>query len=85
MSSVDVACKRESTLSLHYKLFARTYVLDIVLAFVEQKSSTEANVILELKNTWKDLDDIIQTSSERKHNIKILIKCLEQANGRYFC
>ncbi|XP_058725701.1 uncharacterized protein LOC131596994 [Vicia villosa] len=45
------------------------------------KSSTKANVISELKKTCKDLDEIIQTSTERKLNIEKLIKTLEQDNS----
>ncbi|XP_058774466.1 uncharacterized protein LOC131648753 [Vicia villosa] len=81
LSSDDVACKRESILSLHGKLFAGKHVPDIVLVSAENKSSTKANFISELKKTCKDLDEIIHTSTERKLNIEKLIKSLEHANG----
>lgn len=75
--STDVVCKRECALSLHEKLFARKHVPNIVLASAEKKSSTKADIISALKETCKNLDEIINTSTKRKITIEQLIKNLE--------
>lgn len=43
LASTYVACKRDSALSLHYKLFAGKHVPDIVMTSVEQKIPTKAD------------------------------------------
>lgn len=85
LASADVACKRESVLSLHCKLFAGKHVPDIVLTSVEKKSSTKADVISDLKKTCKELGELIHTSTERKLNIERLIKNLEHTEGTRIC
>jgi hypothetical protein len=64
----DVASKRESPFSLHYKLFAGTHVPDIVMrSWKEIASSTsKEGIIEELKAMSKTLEETIRTSTERK-------------------
>ncbi|XP_058746375.1 uncharacterized protein LOC131619279 [Vicia villosa] len=54
------------------------HVVDLVLTSAEKKTSTTADTILVLKETCKDLDEIIATSTKRKLDIERLIKSLEQ-------
>lgn len=78
LSSTDVLCKRESTLSLHFKLFTRKYFPNIILrsASTEDKTSTKAEMISELKEACKELDEIIRVSTARKLKFEKLIKSL---------
>ncbi|XP_058784372.1 uncharacterized protein LOC131659155 [Vicia villosa] len=76
----DVYCKRDSPLSLYEKLFAGKHVADLVLASAERRFPTTTDNILALKETCKDLDEIIATSTKRKIDIERLIKSLEQSD-----
>jgi hypothetical protein len=64
----DVASKRESPFSLHYKLFAGTHVPDIVMRSGKEiaSSTSKEGIIEELKAMSKTLEETIRTSTERK-------------------
>ncbi|XP_058726004.1 uncharacterized protein LOC131597317 [Vicia villosa] len=70
----DSACKRESPLAFHYKLFQGTHVPDIVMTSTEtsksSSSSSKAEVIAMLMETCKELDT-------RKVTIEKMISTLE--------
>jgi len=57
--STDVACKRESPLSLHYKLFKGTHVPDIVMTSRNEiaNSTSKNGVLAEMKEMSKALDE----------------------------
>ncbi|MCH82675.1 envelope-like protein, partial [Trifolium medium] len=71
--STDVACKRESPLTLHYRLFEGTHVQDNIVATSGKKTSgsmTRKEMIADLKDTCKALD-------EKKFKLERLIQALE--------
>ena len=73
LSGNDVVCKRESALTLHFKLFSGKHVPDIVLtsASAENKTSTKDDMITELREACKELDDVIRFSSTGKITFEI--------------
>ena len=73
MSGNDVMCKRESALSLHFKLFSGKHVSYIVLTS-ENKTSSKDDMITELMESWKELDEVIRVISARKIKFEKLIK-----------
>ncbi|XP_058780589.1 uncharacterized protein LOC131654179 [Vicia villosa] len=75
----DMACKRESSLSLHEKLFAGKHVANLILTSTEKRLPATGDTIIALEDICKDLDKIISTSTMRKLDIEKLIKSLEQA------
>ena len=81
--STDVASKKESPLSLHYKLFKGTHVPDIVVASRnETANSTSKNEVLdEMKEISKALEETIRISTERKISVDKMILALEAKNG----
>jgi len=80
--SGDVVSKRESPLSLHYKLFAGTHVPDIVLTFDKEavSSTSKEGIVEELKVMSKTLEETIRTSIERKINVDKMIVALSNQN-----
>jgi len=68
--STDVASKRESPLSLHYKLFTGKHVPDIVMTSGKETDSatTKEVIIKELKAMFRTLEETIRISTERKIN-----------------
>ena len=83
LSGNDVVCKRESALTLHFKLFSGKHVPDIVLtsASSENKTSTKDDMITELREACKELDDVIRVSSARKLTFEKMIKELQKDNN----
>ncbi|XP_050909942.1 uncharacterized protein LOC127123804 [Lathyrus oleraceus] len=75
---VDNMKKREYPLSLHYKLFAGTHVPNIVMTSsqVPGPATSKEIVITQLKETCKELDDSIQSSTATKIKLEKLIKAL---------
>ena len=71
----DSVCKRAPTLGFHYKLFQGKHVPDIVMTSAEtsnvKANSQKANVIVVLKETYRELE-------ARKHTIEELISTLEK-------
>ena len=79
LSGNDVVCKRESALILHFKLFLGKHVPDIVLTSAHgEKTSTKDEMINELKEACKELDDVIRVSSTRKLTFEKMIKDLQK-------
>lgn len=76
--------KREVPLSLHYKLFGGAYVPDIVTT--SSPTSTPATsiqtLIQQLKDTCKELDGVISTSTARKFKLEFLIKSLTREEAQ---
>ncbi|XP_050877845.1 uncharacterized protein LOC127081650 [Lathyrus oleraceus] len=70
--------KKESHLSLHYKLFAGTHVQDIVMTSsqVPGPATSKKSVIVQMKETCKELDDSIRSSTATKIKLEKLIKAL---------
>lgn len=64
----DAAIKKESPLSLYYRLFAGTHVPNIVMTSGKETSSltSKDGIIAELKDTCKALDETIKTCIEKK-------------------
>lgn len=75
---IDSVKKKESPLSLHYKLFAGTHVQDIVMTSsqVHGPATSKKSVIVQLKETCKELDDSIRSSTATKIKLDKLIKAL---------
>jgi hypothetical protein len=73
-----VVSKRESPLSLHYKMFAGTHVPDIVVTSGKETFSSTSMVwiILELKVMSKTFEGTFRTSTERKIGVDKLIVAL---------
>ena len=79
LSGNDVMCKRESSLTLHFKLFSRKHVPDIVLTSASvEKTSTKDDMINELREACKELDYVIRVSSARSEFLKKMIKDLQK-------
>ncbi|XP_058755702.1 uncharacterized protein LOC131628912 [Vicia villosa] len=78
LSESDVVCKREITLSFHYKLFQGTHVPDIVTTSAgTSKDNThtgKATVITMLRETCKELES-------RKLTLEKLISSLDMEEG----
>lgn len=67
----DSTCKRDHPLLLHYRLFTRKHVPNIVMTSGQNPSrSTDRTCILdELKGTYKTLDETIKCCTKRKSKI----------------
>lgn len=74
---IDSVKKRDSPLSLHYKLFARTYVPDIVMTYshVPGPATSKKSVLAQLKETCKELKDSIRSSIVKKTKLETLSLC----------
>ncbi|XP_050916329.1 uncharacterized protein LOC127131451 [Lathyrus oleraceus] len=75
---IDSVKKRKSPLSLHYKLFTGTHIPDIVMisSQVPDPATSKDSVITQLKETCKELDDSIWSSTFTKIKLEKLIKAL---------
>jgi len=76
--SNDVVSKMESPLSLHYKLFKGTHVPDIVMTSNNEvaRSTSKDEILVELKDMFKTLEETIMTSIERKISLdKMILHC----------
>ncbi|XP_050890131.1 uncharacterized protein LOC127095494 [Lathyrus oleraceus] len=78
--SSHAASKIEYPLSLHYRLFAGTRVLDIVMTFGKKYtiSTFRTRIIAELKDICKTLDETIKACNEKKSRLEILINALSE-------
>ncbi|XP_050896175.1 uncharacterized protein LOC127102898 [Lathyrus oleraceus] len=79
----DSTCKMDPSLSLHYRLFTRKHVPDIVMTSGHTSSrSTDRTIILtELEDTCKTLDENIKNYTESKCKLEMLIKALSEEEG----
>ncbi|KAL2974604.1 hypothetical protein AAZX31_14G113800 [Glycine max] len=77
----DSVMKRESPLSLHYKLFEGTHVSDIVSTSGKAASGAVSKdaLIAELKDTCKVLEATIKANTEKKMELERLIKRLSES------
>ncbi|KAL3006576.1 hypothetical protein AAZX31_08G286100 [Glycine max] len=83
LNNIDYVKKRESPLSLHYKLFEGTHVPDIVSTSGKAAASgavSKDDLIAELKDTCKVLEATIKANTEKKMELERLIKRLSD-NG----
>ncbi|KAL5184464.1 hypothetical protein HKD37_17G048159 [Glycine soja] len=79
LNHIDSVMKRESALSLHYKLFEGTHVPDIVSTSGKAAASGAVSkdaLIAELKDTCKVLEATIKATTEKKMELERLIKRL---------
>ena len=78
LNNIDYVRKRESPLSLHYKLFEGTHVPDIVSTSGKAASGavSKEDLIAELKDTCKMLEVTIKANTEKKMELERLIKRL---------
>ncbi|KAL5133533.1 hypothetical protein HKD37_03G006837 [Glycine soja] len=82
LNYTDSVMKRESPLSLHYKLFERTHVPDIVSTSGKAAASGAVSkdaLIAELKDTCKVLEATIKATTEKKMELERLIKRLSES------
>ncbi|KAL5131479.1 hypothetical protein HKD37_12G034367 [Glycine soja] len=86
LNHTDSVMKRESPLSLHYKLFEGTHVPDIVSTSVSTSGKAAASgavskdaLIAELKDTCKVLEATIKATTEKKMELELLIKRLSES------
>ncbi|KAH1190007.1 hypothetical protein GmHk_20G057669 [Glycine max] len=82
LNNIDSLMKRESPLSLHYKLFEGTHVPDIVSTSGKAAASGAVSkdaLIAELKDTCKVLEATIKASTEKKMELELLIKRLSES------
>ncbi|KAL5165765.1 hypothetical protein HKD37_18G050839 [Glycine soja] len=83
LNNIDSVKKRESPLSLHYKLFEGTHVPDIVSTSGKAAASgavSKDDLIAELKDTCKVLEATIKANTEKKMELERLINRLSD-NG----
>lgn len=73
-----MASKRESPLSIHYRLFTRTHVPDIVVTSGKEaaSSSSKEGIIEDLKVVFGSLEETIWSSTEKKISVDKLIVAL---------
>lgn len=76
----DSTCKTDPPVLLHYRLFTGKYVPDIVMTsgHTSSRSTDRTNILTDMKNTCKTLDDTIHNYTERKCKIEMLIKALSK-------
>ncbi|KAH1228850.1 hypothetical protein GmHk_10G028758 [Glycine max] len=82
LNYTDSVMKRESPLSLHYKLFEGTHVPDIVSTSGKAAASGAVSkdaLIAELKDTCKVLEATIKATTEKKMELERLIKRLSDS------
>ncbi|KAL5138082.1 hypothetical protein HKD37_10G028342 [Glycine soja] len=82
LNNIDSMMKRESPLSLHYKLFEGTHVPDIVSTSGKAAASGAVSkdaLIAELKDTCKVLEATIKATTEKKMELELLIKRLSES------
>ncbi|KAL5165706.1 hypothetical protein HKD37_18G050788 [Glycine soja] len=82
LNHIDSVMKRESPLSLHYKLFEGTHVPDIVSTSGKAAASCAVSkdaLIAELKDTCKVLEATIKATTEKKMELELLIKRLSES------
>ncbi|KAH1266167.1 hypothetical protein GmHk_01G001720 [Glycine max] len=82
LNNIDSVMKRESPLSLHYKLFEGTHVPDIVSTSGKAAASGAVSkdaLIAELKDTCKVLEATIKATTEKKMELERLIKRLSDS------
>ncbi|KAH1249531.1 hypothetical protein GmHk_05G012861 [Glycine max] len=82
LNYTDSVMKRESPLSLHYKLFEGTHVPDIVSTSGKAAASGAVSkdaLIVELKDTCKVLEATIKATTEKKMELERLIKRLSDS------
>ncbi|KAH1210449.1 hypothetical protein GmHk_15G044755 [Glycine max] len=82
LNNIDSVMKRESPLSLHYKLFEGTHVPDIVSTSGKAAASgvvSKDALIAELKDTCKVLEATIKATTEKKMELERLIKRLSES------
>ncbi|KAH1266184.1 hypothetical protein GmHk_01G001730 [Glycine max] len=82
LNYIDSVMKRESPLSLHYKLFEGTHVPDIVSTSGKAAASGAVSkdaLIAELKDTCKVLEATIKANTEKKMELERLIKRLSES------
>ncbi|KAH1203406.1 hypothetical protein GmHk_17G049664 [Glycine max] len=82
LNYTDSVMKRESPLSLHYKLFEGTHVPDIVSTSGKAAASGAVSkdaLIAELKDACKVLEATIKANTEKKMELERLIKRLSES------
>ncbi|KAH1210446.1 hypothetical protein GmHk_15G044752 [Glycine max] len=82
LNNIDSVMKRESPLSLHYKLFEGTHVPDIVSTSGKAAASSAVSkddLIAELKDTCKVLEATIKANTEKKMELERLIRRLSES------
>ncbi|KAH1213170.1 hypothetical protein GmHk_14G041176 [Glycine max] len=81
LNNIDSVMKRESPLSLHYKLFEGTHVPDIVSTSGKAASGAVSKdaLIAELKDTCKVLEATIEATTEKKMELERLITRLSES------
>ncbi|KAH1266185.1 hypothetical protein GmHk_01G001731 [Glycine max] len=82
LNYTDSVMKRESPLSLHYKLFEGTHVPDIVSTSGKAAASGAVSkdaLIAELKDTCKVLEATIKATTEKKMELERLINRLSES------
>ncbi|KAH1233042.1 hypothetical protein GmHk_09G025566 [Glycine max] len=82
LNYTDSVMKRESPLSLHYKLFEGTHVPDIVSTSGKAAASGAVSkdaLIAELKDTCKVLEATIKATTEKKMELERLIERLTES------
>jgi len=76
--SGNVVSKRESLMFLHYKMFAGAHVPNIFVTSGQGVASSisKEDILAELKEMSKTLEETIRTSTERKINVDKMILAL---------
>ncbi|XP_058783547.1 uncharacterized protein LOC131658250 [Vicia villosa] len=82
--SSDHVKKRDSPLTLHYKLFGGAHVQDIALTYSPTSGATspKQGVIVTLKATYRELDESLRTNTSRKIQLERLIKTLVEEENK---
>lgn len=84
LMAIDSIKKIESPLSLHYKLFGGAHVLDIAMTSSQTSgpATSKQGLIQHLKETCKELDGFVKTSTSRKIKLELLLKFLMEEEAK---
>ncbi|XP_050896049.1 uncharacterized protein LOC127102754 [Lathyrus oleraceus] len=78
LSASDIPSRRKTPLSIHYKLFEGSHVNDVVMTFAKREPASKRNLIDQLRETCRELENGINVAKARKKALETLIYSLEK-------
>lgn len=81
---IDSVNKKDSPLSLHYKLFVGSHVPDIVMTSSQTPglATSKKSVFAQLKDTCKKLEDSIRSNTTTKIKLETLMKAMMEEENK---
>ncbi|XP_050876944.1 uncharacterized protein LOC127080674 [Lathyrus oleraceus] len=78
LSASDIPSRRKTPLSIHYKLFEGSHVNDVVMTSATREPASQGNLIDQLRETCRELENGINVAKARKEALEALIYSLEK-------